>query len=97
MRLYDCDEHAEIVFEVIEKEDMDFEVMLGAYIAAEVNNPDCPWGAEYSEEKLAANRAHNDERMRALVKMARRYNDCVFSVSIISHKMQPNNSNNSRS
>ena len=44
LRLYDCDEHAERVFEVIEKENMDFEVMLGAYIAAEVNNPDCPWG-----------------------------------------------------
>jgi exo-beta-1,3-glucanase (GH17 family) len=82
LRLYDCDEHAELVFEVIEKENMDFEVMLGAYIAAEVNNPDCPWGADYTEQQLKANRVHNDERMRALVKMAQRYTDCIFSVSI---------------
>jgi len=82
LRLYDCDEHAERVFEVIEKEDMDFEVMLGAYVGAEVNNPNCPWGADYSEEQLAKNRVQNDARMKALVQMTERYGDCIFSVSI---------------
>ena len=82
LRLYDCDEHAETVFEVIEKENMDFEVMLGAYVGAEVNNPECPWGADYPEEVLLMNRQRNDDRMHALVKMAERYSDCIFSVSI---------------
>jgi exo-beta-1,3-glucanase (GH17 family) len=82
LRIYDVDEHAEVVFEVIEKEEMDFEVMLGAYILAEVNNPECPWGAWYTDEQLAQSRVYNDERMRKLVHLANRYADCVFSVSI---------------
>lgn len=82
LRLYDCDEHAERVFEVIEKEEMDIEVMLGAYIAAEVNNPDCPWGATFSDEQLAKNRKHNNDQMRALVRMTERYADCIFSLSV---------------
>ena len=44
LRLYDCDKHAEIVLEVISNEQFDFKVMLGAYIIAEVNNPNCPMG-----------------------------------------------------
>ena len=38
LRLYDCDKHSEIVLEVIQKEKLNFKVMLGAYIVAEVNN-----------------------------------------------------------
>ena len=38
LRLYDCDLHSETVLEVIQKENLDFKVMLGAYIVAERNN-----------------------------------------------------------
>ena len=31
--------------------------MLGAYIIAEMSNPECPWGADYSAEQLQENRA----------------------------------------
>ncbi len=50
LRLYDCDLHAETVLEVIEKEGLDFKVMLGVYIIAEVSNHNCPWGGIYPEE-----------------------------------------------
>ena len=52
LRLYDCSLHAEVVLEVIRDEAMDFKVMLGANMLAEESNPDCPWGAQFSEETL---------------------------------------------
>ena len=36
-----------------------FDVMLGAYITAEVNNDECPWGGVYSPEQLLANKEDN--------------------------------------
>jgi exo-beta-1,3-glucanase (GH17 family) len=48
LRLYDCDQHGETVLEVIRKEKLDFKVMLGAYIAAEMNNFGCPWGGVFT-------------------------------------------------
>ena len=38
LRLYDCSPHAERVLEVIETEGLPFKVLLGAYLAAELNN-----------------------------------------------------------
>ena len=35
LRMYDCDEHARTVLDVIRNEQMDFKLMLGAYIEAE--------------------------------------------------------------
>jgi exo-beta-1,3-glucanase (GH17 family) len=50
IRLYDCHVHAERVLKVIEQEKLSMKVMLGAYIAAEMNNAGCPWGgADYNE------------------------------------------------
>ena len=44
LRVYACDLHTERVLKVIEEEHLPFTVMLGAYIGAEVSNPNCPWG-----------------------------------------------------
>jgi exo-beta-1,3-glucanase (GH17 family) len=81
LRLYDCSRHAEIVLEVIQKEKLDFQVMLGAYIAAEMNNFNCPWGGVYSEEQLELNRKGNLEEVERLIKLANQYPDTVFSLS----------------
>ncbi|MEI2710591.1 MAG: hypothetical protein V9E96_16495 [Chitinophagaceae bacterium] len=41
------------VLEVIQKEQLNFKVMLGAYIEAEMNNFGCPWGGGvYDEDQL---------------------------------------------
>lgn len=81
LRLYDCDEHAEIVLDVIEKEKLNFKVMLGAYIVAEKNNFGCPWGGTYTEDALMHNKAKNLSQIKKLIEFANRYPDTIFSLS----------------
>ena len=81
LRLYDCDEHAEIVLNVIQKENFDFKVMLGAYIVAEANNYGCPWGGTYSEKQLAKNKLVNVHQIQKLIHFANKYPDIIFSLS----------------
>ncbi len=82
LRLYDCSPHAETVLEVIQRENLDFEVMLGAYINAEVNNPGCPWGGFHSDEKLAYNKQNNPREIEKLIRLANQYPDIVFCLSV---------------
>jgi len=82
LRLYDCSLHAERVLEVIRDERLDFKVMLGVDIAAEMSNPHCPWGAEFSDEVLDANRAHNNAEIDRAISLANGYPNAVFSISI---------------
>jgi len=82
LRLYDCSRHAERVLQVIRSDRLDFEVLLGAWLAAEVSNPRCPWGASYGDEQLAANAATNDAEVERLIELAGRYDDVVFAVAV---------------
>jgi exo-beta-1,3-glucanase (GH17 family) len=81
LRLYDCDEHAETVLRVIREENLDFQVMQGAFIVAEMNNFGCPWGGTYPEDQLAANRIHKQKQIRKLIDLANQYPDIIFSLS----------------
>jgi len=81
LRLFDCDTHAETVLQVIEKEKLDFKVMLGVYIVAEMNNFGCPWGGTYPEEVLNANKTKNFNQVQELIKFANRYPDIIFALS----------------
>jgi exo-beta-1,3-glucanase (GH17 family) len=81
IRLYDCDQHSDIVLEVIEKEKLNFKVMLGAYIVAEVNNFGCPWGGSYSEDQLIKNKEINLVQIRKLIRLANQYPTIIFSLS----------------
>lgn len=82
LRLYDCDPHAETVLEVIRKEKLDFQVMLGAYIVAEMNNFGCPWGGGvYPEKELELNRVQNLKRIHKLIALANQYEDIICSLS----------------
>lgn len=82
LRLYDCSWHAEFVLDVIRNESLDFRVMLGADMAAEQSNDNCPWGADYDESTLVANRRENSIEIERLIKLANRYPDIVSSVSV---------------
>lgn len=83
LRLYDCDEHAQTVLEVIRNEKMDFKLMMGAYIEAEMNNFGCPWGnGVYTAEQLEANRIKNDERITKLIELANTFPEIIFSLSV---------------
>jgi exo-beta-1,3-glucanase (GH17 family) len=81
IRLYDCSLHAETVLKIIDKEKLNFKVMLGAFIDAELNNFGCPWGKIYSEEELKRNKKNNIIQLRKLIKLANKYPGIVFSLS----------------
>lgn len=82
LRLYDCSTHAERVLEVIRADGLPLQVMLGAYLGAEMNNFGCPWGVTYTEEQLEASRRENDAEIERLIALAARYPDIVFSVAV---------------
>ncbi len=81
LRLFDSDKHAETVLEVIQKERLDFKVMLGAYIVGEMNNFGCPWGGTYSEEVLKSNKKQNVRHIKKLIVLANKYPDIIFALS----------------
>ena len=82
LRLYDCDEHGEMVLKVIEQEKLPFQVMLGAYIVAEMNNFGCPWGGGvYTEEQLADNRIKNHKQIKKLIALANQYPTIISTLS----------------
>ena len=82
LRLYASDAHSETVLAVIRNEQMSLDVMLGAYITAEVNNEECPWGGVYSPEQLLANKEHNLIQINRLIELTNAYADIVSSVSL---------------
>jgi len=82
LRLYDCDPHTDTVLEVIKNEGLDFKVMLGAYIVAEMNNYGCPWGGgTYSEEVLINNKVKNVNQIKKLIRLANEYPDIICCLS----------------
>jgi exo-beta-1,3-glucanase (GH17 family) len=82
LRLYDCSLHAERVLRVIREDRLPLQVMLGAYLGAEMNNGGCPWGGTYQEETLESNRHENDAEVGRLITLARQHEDIVFSVAV---------------
>jgi exo-beta-1,3-glucanase (GH17 family) len=83
LRLYDCDEHALTVIKVIKDEKLDFKLMLGAYIVAEMNNYGCPWnGGIYEEKQLEENKINNDLKIQRLIDWANQFPEIIFSVSL---------------
>jgi exo-beta-1,3-glucanase (GH17 family) len=82
LRLYDCTEHAVKVLEIIEQERLNFKVMLGAYLAGEVSNPNCPWGAALTNEKIVKNLEANQQELERLVQLSNRYKNIVCAVAV---------------
>lgn len=82
LRLYDCDEHAETVLQVIQQEKLPLKVMLGAYIVAEMNNFGCPWGGGvYTEAELAKNHIKNHNQINKLIDLANQYPEIICTLS----------------
>lgn len=83
LRMYDCDEHAQTVIEVITHENLPLKVMLGAHIAAEMSNHNCPWeGGVYTDEALAQNREQNRANIAKLIRMANAHPDIIFALAV---------------
>jgi exo-beta-1,3-glucanase (GH17 family) len=82
IRLYDCDKLSETVLEIIKTEGLDLKVMLGAFIGAEMNNFNCPWGGgTYSEEELTVNKEKNFNNIKKLIRLANEYPNEIMSLS----------------
>lgn len=81
LRLYDSGPHAETVLAVIRDEELPFKVMLGIDMAAEMSNPHCPWGAQFDDKTLEANRARNRAGVQKAVALSNAYAGIVFSIS----------------
>ena len=82
IRLYSCDAHSKTVLEVIKDEKISLKVMLGAYIEAEENNINCPWGGSYDLDQLSKNKKRNLQQMDSLIDLANTYPDIIFSLSV---------------
>jgi exo-beta-1,3-glucanase (GH17 family) len=82
IRIYDCGPHADLVLSVIENEKLPLLVMLGADLAAEENNEQCPWGAEFNEQTLNENKQHNQQQIQRLIELATQFKAIVFAVSV---------------
>jgi exo-beta-1,3-glucanase (GH17 family) len=82
LRLYDSSPHAERVLEVIRRDGLDFKIMLGSHLGAEMNNFGCPWGGTYTEEQLENSISENDAEIGRLIVLARQNEDIVFSVAV---------------
>ena len=81
IRLYDCSPHAETTLEVILKEKINLKVMLGTELAAEINNPNCPWGDAIPEQTLIANQTKNLNNIKKMILLANRYPEIIEFVS----------------
>ena len=81
IRLYACDPHAEQVLAIIHAQNLPLKVLLGAYIGAEINNPNCPWGGMHADETLVANALKNRQEVDRLIDWANRYHHIVDIVS----------------
>lgn len=81
LRLYACDTHTERVLAVIAEMGLPFKVMLGAYITAEVSNPNCPWGGEYPASELRENKRKNQLEIERAIALANQYPEIVDVVS----------------
>ena len=82
LRLYDCGPHAQIVLDVINADQLDFKIMLGADLGAEQINPNCPWGAHHTDEELKNNIQANKAQINKLIDFANAYPNIIATVSI---------------
>ncbi len=83
LRMYDAQENSATTLRLIEEHDLPFKVLLGAWLSAEVSNPNCPWMPEpYPDEVLAANKIGNAEEVQRAIRLANAYPEIVAAVAV---------------
>lgn len=81
IRLYSPNDHAQTVLKVIREHELPIKVMLGVCLTAEISNPNCPWGGEYSNEELQKNKAVNLDEIQQLIHLANDYKDIIIALA----------------
>lgn len=82
IRLYGSGPVSKIILDVIKEENLKINVMLGIWLAAEVNNPRAAWGTPLTTEQLSANKITNAEEVQRGLKLAAAYPDIVSAISV---------------
>ncbi len=83
-RLYDCEENSQMVLEVIREHNLDFKVMQGIWLRAEIDSyGSCAWLTEpYSKETLEQNKKLNDLEIAKGIELANEYSDIIVAVNV---------------
>lgn len=82
LRMYEPNEYARSVLELIREHKFPFSVMIGIDPRAEYNNPGCPWlKKEKSMVELEENRVYNDSQIRKLAELAAEFKEYFLAVS----------------
>lgn len=83
-RLYDCEENSRMVLEVIRDNNLDFKVMLGIWLRAELSaHETCEWLTEpIPQETLDENKKLNDLEIAAGIQLANEYSDIIVAVNV---------------
>ena len=83
LRLYDSQTNSQMVLRVIRQHDLPYRVVLGAWLDAEVSNPNCPWHPQpYPDEVLAANKQSNAQEVGRAIRLANEYPEIVSAVAV---------------
>lgn len=82
IRMYDPNEHARRVLQVITEKDLPLKCMIGIDPVAEYNNPGCAWATMYTEAQLKENCSRNDAELRKLIDLANEYPKQIIAVSV---------------
>lgn len=83
-RLYDCEENTQMVLEVIREHNLDFKVMLGIWLRAEIDSYEtCEWLTEpWPAETLEQNKKLNDLEIAKGIELANEYPDIIAAVNV---------------
>jgi exo-beta-1,3-glucanase (GH17 family) len=84
IRLYDSGENSQMVIRVIDENDLDIKVLLGAWLKAEISNHEnCGWLTEpIPNEVLEENKVMNMKEIETAIKLANKYPDIIISVAV---------------
>lgn len=83
IRMYDPNEHARLVLEVIKEKGLHIKCLLGVDSFAEASNENSAVGPlNYTEEEIAQNKKRNDDEFEKLIDLVKEYDDEVIAVSI---------------
>ena len=83
IRLYDSQVNSEAVLRLIATNKLQIQVLLGAWLDAEVSNPNCPWHPEpYPADVLARNKTNNVAEVERAIRLANQYPNIVVAVAV---------------
>ena len=90
IRMYDPNQHAEYVMSAIRELKLPMICMIGIDPKPERNNPNSSAGAQnFSKEELEANKKHNENELKKLIKLANANEDILQAVSIGNENTPP--------